>query len=96
MRRWLRPGDSSRHQGVHEQHSHTSHHVVSVVTPTLISHLVPQGGIYLFQLMDNYTAVQSLVFLAFCEVVAVSWIFGKKKKTCWTYLRPDTDNIPMR
>ncbi|XP_075896026.1 sodium- and chloride-dependent GABA transporter ine-like [Nelusetta ayraudi] len=37
---------------------------------------VTKGGIYIFQLMDNYTAVQSLVFLAFCEVVPVSWIFG--------------------
>lgn len=31
----------------------------------------------MFQLMDTYTAVLSVVFLAFCEVVAVSWIFGK-------------------
>lgn len=27
--------------------------------------------------MDTYTAVLSVVFLAFCEVVAVCWIFGK-------------------
>lgn len=27
--------------------------------------------------MDHYTAVVSLVFLAFFEVVAVCWIFGK-------------------
>lgn len=31
----------------------------------------------MFQLMDHYTAVVSLVFLAFFEVVAVCWIFGK-------------------
>lgn len=36
-----------------------------------------QGGIYTFQLMDAYTAVLSVVFLAFCEIVAVCWIFGK-------------------
>lgn len=36
-----------------------------------------QGGIYTFQLMDAYTAVLSVVFLAFCEVVAVCWIFGR-------------------
>lgn len=30
----------------------------------------------MFQLMDAYTAVLSAVFLAFCEVVAVCWIFG--------------------
>lgn len=37
---------------------------------------VTKGGIYVFQLMDHYTAVISLVFLAFTEVVAVCWIFG--------------------
>ncbi|CAG08497.1 unnamed protein product, partial [Tetraodon nigroviridis] len=38
---------------------------------------VTRGGIYTFQLMDTYTAVLSVVFLAFCEVVAVCWIFGE-------------------
>lgn len=42
-----------------------------------LSHLVAQGGIYIFQLMDHYTAVESLMFLASCEVIAVCWIFGK-------------------
>ncbi|XP_032371090.1 sodium- and chloride-dependent GABA transporter 1 isoform X1 [Etheostoma spectabile] len=37
---------------------------------------VTKGGIYVFQLMDQYTAVVSLVFLAFFEIVAVCWIFG--------------------
>ncbi|TNN51196.1 Sodium- and chloride-dependent GABA transporter ine [Liparis tanakae] len=37
---------------------------------------VTKGGIFVFQLMDHYTAVVSLVFLAFFEVVAVCWIFG--------------------
>ncbi|XP_070689408.1 sodium- and chloride-dependent GABA transporter ine isoform X2 [Pempheris klunzingeri] len=37
---------------------------------------ITQGGVYVFQLMDHYTAVVSLVFLAFFEVVAVCWIFG--------------------
>ncbi|XP_033474374.2 sodium- and chloride-dependent GABA transporter ine isoform X1 [Epinephelus lanceolatus] len=37
---------------------------------------VTKGGIYVFQLMDHYTAVVSLMFLAFFEVVAVCWIFG--------------------
>ncbi|KAM3611571.1 uncharacterized protein V6R79_020686 [Siganus canaliculatus] len=40
---------------------------------------VARGGIYVFQLMDHYTAVVSLVFLAFFEVVAVSWMFGASK-----------------
>ncbi|XP_038151362.1 sodium- and chloride-dependent GABA transporter ine isoform X1 [Cyprinodon tularosa] len=37
---------------------------------------VTKGGIYVFQLMDHCTAVVSLIFLAFFEVVAVCWIFG--------------------
>ncbi|KAM9391478.1 sodium- and chloride-dependent GABA transporter ine [Pholidichthys leucotaenia] len=37
---------------------------------------ISQGGIYMFQLMDHYTAVISLIFVAICEVVAVCWIFG--------------------
>ncbi|XP_034548039.1 sodium- and chloride-dependent GABA transporter ine [Notolabrus celidotus] len=40
---------------------------------------ITKGGIYVFQLMDHYTAVVSLVFLAFFEVVAVCWIFGVPK-----------------
>lgn len=36
-----------------------------------------QGGIYMFQLMDQYAAVVSLMFLAFFEVAAVCWVFGK-------------------
>ena len=31
---------------------------------------------YVFQLMDHYTAVVSLMFLAFFEVLAVCWVFG--------------------
>ncbi|MBN3316730.1 INE protein, partial [Atractosteus spatula] len=37
---------------------------------------ITQGGIFVFQLMDHYTAVVSLMFMAFFEVVAVCWIFG--------------------
>nr|XP_046243354.1 sodium- and chloride-dependent GABA transporter ine [Scatophagus argus] len=37
---------------------------------------ITQGGIYVFQLMDHYAAVVSLMFLAFFEVIAVCWIFG--------------------
>ncbi|XP_030214771.1 sodium- and chloride-dependent GABA transporter ine isoform X1 [Gadus morhua] len=37
---------------------------------------ITRGGIYVFQLMDHYTAVVSLMFLAFFEVLAVCWIFG--------------------
>uniref|UniRef100_A0A8C6V4E9 Si:ch211-225b11.1 n=1 Tax=Neogobius melanostomus TaxID=47308 RepID=A0A8C6V4E9_9GOBI len=37
---------------------------------------ITKGGIYVFQLMDHYTAVVSLMFLAFAEVVSVCWVFG--------------------
>uniref|UniRef100_A0A3B1IIJ0 Transporter n=1 Tax=Astyanax mexicanus TaxID=7994 RepID=A0A3B1IIJ0_ASTMX len=37
---------------------------------------ITRGGIYVFQLMDHYTAVVSLMFLAFFEVFAVTVIFG--------------------
>nr|XP_019956377.1 PREDICTED: sodium- and chloride-dependent GABA transporter ine-like isoform X2 [Paralichthys olivaceus] len=40
---------------------------------------ITKGGIYVFQLMDNYTAVVSLIFLAFSEVIAVCWIFGIRR-----------------
>ncbi|XP_078404754.1 sodium- and chloride-dependent GABA transporter 1 [Cetorhinus maximus] len=37
---------------------------------------VTQGGIYVFQLLDHYTAQVSIVFLAFFEVVAICCIYG--------------------
>lgn len=37
---------------------------------------VTKEGIYVFQLMDHYTAVVSLMFLALTEVVSVCLIFG--------------------
>ncbi|XP_032902071.1 sodium- and chloride-dependent GABA transporter ine-like isoform X1 [Amblyraja radiata] len=37
---------------------------------------VTQGGIYVFQLLDHYTAQVSIVFLAFCEVIAVCCFYG--------------------
>ncbi|XP_051923737.1 sodium- and chloride-dependent GABA transporter ine [Hippocampus zosterae] len=40
---------------------------------------VTKGGIYVFQLMDHYTAVVSLMFLAFFEVIAVCWLFGVRR-----------------
>ncbi|XP_018604595.2 sodium- and chloride-dependent GABA transporter 1 [Scleropages formosus] len=43
---------------------------------------ITQGGIYVFQLMDHYTAVVSLMFLAFFEVLAVCWIFGVRRIAC--------------
>ncbi|XP_076025210.1 sodium- and chloride-dependent GABA transporter ine [Genypterus blacodes] len=37
---------------------------------------VTQGGIYVFQLLDHYTATVSIMFLAFFEVIAICWIYG--------------------
>ncbi|TKS83604.1 Sodium- and chloride-dependent GABA transporter 1 [Collichthys lucidus] len=38
--------------------------------------LVMQVGIYVFQLMDHYTAIVSIMFLAFFEVIAICWSYG--------------------
>ncbi|KAM6970627.1 sodium- and chloride-dependent GABA transporter 1 [Aplochiton taeniatus] len=40
---------------------------------------VTQVGIYVFQLMDHYTAIVSIMFLAFFEVVAICWVYGVKR-----------------
>ncbi|XP_073695831.1 sodium- and chloride-dependent GABA transporter ine [Garra rufa] len=40
---------------------------------------VMQVGIYVFQLMDHYTAIVSIMFLAFFEVVGVCWLYGVKR-----------------
>ncbi|XP_037604263.1 sodium- and chloride-dependent GABA transporter ine [Sebastes umbrosus] len=40
---------------------------------------VMQVGIYVFQLMDHYTAIVSIIFLAFFEVIAICWLYGVKR-----------------
>lgn len=40
---------------------------------------VMQGGIYVFQLMDHYTAIVSIMFLAFFEIIAICWCYGVKR-----------------
>ncbi|XP_062262717.1 sodium- and chloride-dependent GABA transporter ine [Platichthys flesus] len=40
---------------------------------------VMQVGIFVFQLMDHYTAIVSIMFLAFFEVVAICWCYGVKR-----------------
>ncbi|XP_061658739.1 sodium- and chloride-dependent GABA transporter ine [Syngnathoides biaculeatus] len=37
---------------------------------------VTQAGIYVFQLMDHYTAIVSIMFLAFFEVIGICWLYG--------------------
>uniref|UniRef100_A0A3Q3W523 Transporter n=1 Tax=Mola mola TaxID=94237 RepID=A0A3Q3W523_MOLML len=40
---------------------------------------VMQVGIYIFQLMDHYTAIVSIMFLAFFEVIAICWSYGANR-----------------
>ncbi|KAF0308904.1 Sodium- and chloride-dependent GABA transporter ine [Amphibalanus amphitrite] len=40
---------------------------------------VMQGGMFVFQLMDYYVAGISLMFLAFFEVIAVTWVYGTER-----------------
>uniref|UniRef100_A0A1A7ZEZ5 Uncharacterized protein n=1 Tax=Nothobranchius furzeri TaxID=105023 RepID=A0A1A7ZEZ5_NOTFU len=42
---------------------------------------VMQVGIYVFQLMDHYTAIVSIMFLAFFEIIAICWSYGVKRLT---------------
>lgn len=46
----------------------------------LIKILLFQGGIYIFQLMDFYSASgMSILWVCFFQTIAISWIFGAKK-----------------
>lgn len=40
---------------------------------------IMQGGIYFFQLIDFYAAGVSVMYLAFFEVIAVTWFYGAKQ-----------------
>ncbi|CAN9501613.1 unnamed protein product [Ophioblennius macclurei] len=52
---------------------------VCVVAFTFGIPCVMQVGIYVFQLMDHYTAIVSIMFLAFFEVIATCWSYGVKR-----------------
>ncbi|VVC33584.1 Sodium:neurotransmitter symporter [Cinara cedri] len=55
--------------------------VVCVASFVLGIPLVTQGGIYLFQIIDYYTSTWSVIYIAFFEVIAVSWMYGANKMT---------------
>ncbi|XP_040898919.1 sodium- and chloride-dependent GABA transporter 1 isoform X2 [Toxotes jaculatrix] len=58
---------------------------------------ITKGGIYVFQLMDHYTAVVSLMFLAFFEVVSICWIFGVSRVSLMVKrMQGKTPNIYFR
>ncbi|XP_029663418.1 sodium- and chloride-dependent GABA transporter ine-like isoform X1 [Formica exsecta] len=59
-------------------------HEVLVLLICVVSFLfglpnVTQGGIYFFQLIDHYAASISIMFLAFFEVIAISWLYGVRR-----------------
>uniref|UniRef100_A0A3Q2XR53 Si:ch211-283g2.1 n=1 Tax=Hippocampus comes TaxID=109280 RepID=A0A3Q2XR53_HIPCM len=65
---------------------------------------VTRAGIYVFQLMDHYTAIVSIMFLAFFEVIGICWLYvnrlsdnleemtGKRPsiffRLCWQIIAP--------
>jgi len=53
--------------------------IVCVISLALGIPHVMQGGMYFFQLMDYYVAGISLMFLAFFEVIAVTWLYGTER-----------------
>ncbi|XP_049823175.1 sodium- and chloride-dependent GABA transporter ine-like isoform X2 [Aethina tumida] len=60
---------------------HLMCHEVLVLIICVISFLcgipnVTKGGIYFFQLIDHYAATISVMYLAFFEVIAISWFYG--------------------
>ncbi|XP_011707804.1 PREDICTED: sodium- and chloride-dependent GABA transporter ine [Wasmannia auropunctata] len=59
-------------------------HEVLVLLICVVSFLfglpnITQGGIYFFQLIDHYAASMSIMFLAFFEVIAISWLYGVRR-----------------
>ncbi|KAG1653933.1 Sodium- and chloride-dependent GABA transporter ine [Nymphon striatum] len=45
----------------------------------LLLGLDSQGGIYVFQLVDHYASAISIMFIAFFEVIAITWFYGAKR-----------------
>uniref|UniRef100_A0A8C2X352 Transporter n=1 Tax=Cyclopterus lumpus TaxID=8103 RepID=A0A8C2X352_CYCLU len=60
-------------------------------------HVSLQVGIYVFQLMDHYTAIVSIMFLAFFEVIAICWSYGKQMLCfCFSEMTGKGPNIFFR
>ncbi len=38
--------------------------------------LIPKAGIYILQLMDTYCVPYSAFFIAFFEIMAITWVYG--------------------
>ncbi|KAM8717970.1 hypothetical protein ACLKA7_004643 [Drosophila subpalustris] len=60
---------------------HLGYHEIVVLFVCVISCLfglpnIIQGGIYYFQLMDHYAASVTIMFLAFCQMIAIAWFYG--------------------
>ncbi|XP_065173508.1 sodium- and chloride-dependent GABA transporter ine isoform X2 [Atheta coriaria] len=60
---------------------HLMCHEVLVFVVCIISFLlglpnVTNGGIYFFQLIDHYAASISIMYVAFIEIIAISWFYG--------------------
>lgn len=60
---------------------HLMCHEMLVLIVVIISFLfglphITEGGIYFFQLVDHFAASISIMYLAFFEVIAISWFYG--------------------
>lgn len=59
-------------------------HEIVVLAVCIVSFLcglpyVTQGGIYIFQLIDHFTASTCVLYVAFFELIAIAWIYGADK-----------------
>lgn len=52
--------------------------IVLIVSSTCFTCCL-QGGTYVFQIIDYYTSTWSVIYIAFFEVIAVSWMYGGNK-----------------